>query len=98
MLSTCYFIRKGDNADTFKIAELLLKDKENLMHKATGWVLRFAGDKYQKNCLLFYIIILRRCHLLYFGTILKKWIKGKKGLLQGLKKSTSKRIKKSISR
>lgn len=45
ILSTCYFIRQGDVIDTFKIAELLVKDKEDLIHKATGWMLRFAGDK-----------------------------------------------------
>ena len=45
ILSTCYFIRQGDTDDTFKIAELLVKDKEDLVHKATGWMLRFAGDK-----------------------------------------------------
>ncbi len=45
ILSTCYFIRQGDVEDTFKIAELLVKDKEDLIHKATGWMLRFAGDK-----------------------------------------------------
>lgn len=45
ILSTCYFIRQGDVADTFKIAELLVNDKEDLIHKATGWMLRFAGDK-----------------------------------------------------
>ncbi|HKZ66954.1 MAG TPA: DNA alkylation repair protein [Chitinophagaceae bacterium] len=45
ILSTCYFIRQGDLADTFKIAEMLVNDKEDLIHKATGWMLRFAGDK-----------------------------------------------------
>ena len=45
ILSTCYFIRQNDTADTFKIAGMLLKDKEDLVHKATGWMLRFAGDK-----------------------------------------------------
>ena len=45
ILSTCYFIRQGDLDDTFKIAEILLNDKEDLVHKATGWMLRFAGDK-----------------------------------------------------
>ncbi len=45
ILSTCYFIRQGDLADAFKIAEILLNDKEDLVHKATGWMLRFAGDK-----------------------------------------------------
>lgn len=45
ILSTCYFIRQRDVTDTFKIAELLVNDKEDLIHKATGWMLRFAGDK-----------------------------------------------------
>jgi 3-methyladenine DNA glycosylase AlkD len=53
VLSTCYFIRKGDIDDTYKIAELLLHDKEDLVHKATGWMLRFAGDKDPKRLLLF---------------------------------------------
>ncbi|MEP7319372.1 MAG: DNA alkylation repair protein, partial [Panacibacter sp.] len=45
ILSTCYFIRQANVTDTFKIAEILVKDKEDLVHKATGWMLRFAGDK-----------------------------------------------------
>ncbi|MEQ1675612.1 MAG: DNA alkylation repair protein [Chitinophagaceae bacterium] len=53
ILSTCYFIRKGDLDDTFKIATLLVKDKEDLIHKATGWMLRFAGDKDPKRLLAF---------------------------------------------
>jgi len=45
IVSTLYFIGKGDVADAFKIAEMLLKDDQNLIHKATGWALRYAGDK-----------------------------------------------------
>ncbi len=44
IVSTGYFIRQGDVEDTFKIAEMLLDDKEDLIHKATGWMLRAAGD------------------------------------------------------
>ncbi|MEJ0031585.1 MAG: DNA alkylation repair protein [Bacteroidota bacterium] len=53
IISTTYFIRQGDIDDTFKIAELLLKDKHDLIHKATGWMLRFAGDKDKKRLLEF---------------------------------------------
>ena len=53
ILSTCYFIRQGDTADTFKIAALLVKDKEDLVHKATGWMLRFAGTKDKKQLISF---------------------------------------------
>jgi len=45
IVSTAYFIRQRDLDDTFKISEMLLKDKEDLVHKAIGWMLRFAGDK-----------------------------------------------------
>jgi 3-methyladenine DNA glycosylase AlkD len=53
ILSTCYFIRQGELDDTFKIAEILVNDKEDLIHKATGWMLRFAGDKDRPRLLAF---------------------------------------------
>jgi 3-methyladenine DNA glycosylase AlkD len=53
ILSTCYFLRQDDIEDTFKIAEILCNDKEDLIHKATGWMLRFAGDKDGKKLLGF---------------------------------------------
>lgn len=53
ILSTCYFIRQGDIADTFAIAEMLVRDKEDLVHKATGWMLRFAGAKDPKKLMSF---------------------------------------------
>ena len=45
IVSTYYFIRKGDVTDTFKIAEMLLNDNHDLIHKATGGWLREAGKK-----------------------------------------------------
>lgn len=45
IVSTLYFIGKGDVDDAFQLAEILLYDKEDLIHKANGWALRFAGDK-----------------------------------------------------
>jgi len=53
IVSTAYFIRKGDLDDTYKIAEVLLDEKEDLVHKATGWMLRFAGDKDRPRLLRF---------------------------------------------
>jgi 3-methyladenine DNA glycosylase AlkD len=44
IVSTGYFIRQSDTVDTFKIAEILLNDDQDLIHKATGWMLRAAGD------------------------------------------------------
>lgn len=45
IVATLYFIGKGDVDDSFKLAEMMLHDKEDLIHKANGWALRFAGDK-----------------------------------------------------
>src|SRR4026207_1646589 len=53
ILSTCYFIRQSELDDTFKIAEMLVHDKEDLIHKATGWMLRFAGAKDRKKLITF---------------------------------------------
>jgi 3-methyladenine DNA glycosylase AlkD len=49
ILGTTYFIRKNDLDDTFTIAEILVNDKEDLIHKAVGWMLRFTGDKDMKR-------------------------------------------------
>ncbi len=53
ILSTTYFIRKGELADTFQLAAILLNDEEDLVHKATGWMLRFAGDKNKAQLVAF---------------------------------------------
>jgi 3-methyladenine DNA glycosylase AlkD len=45
IVSTWYFIRKQDLYWTFKIALLLLPDQHDLIHKATGWMLREAGKR-----------------------------------------------------
>ena len=55
IVSTLYFIGKGDVEDAFKLAEMMLYDKEELIHKANGWALRFAGDKDRQQLIRFWI-------------------------------------------
>ena len=53
IVSTLYFIKQGDLDDAFKIAEILLEDDQDLVHKATGWALREAGKKDRQGLLRF---------------------------------------------
>ena len=45
VVATHWFIRHGDFADTLRIAEKLLTDGEDLIHKAVGWMLREVGKR-----------------------------------------------------
>jgi 3-methyladenine DNA glycosylase AlkD len=45
VLATFHFIRRGAFADTLRIAERLAGDREDLMHKAVGWMLREVGKR-----------------------------------------------------
>jgi len=53
IVSTFYFIRKGEIDDTFKIAGMLLNDKEDLIHKAAGGWLREVGKQDRLKLLRF---------------------------------------------
>lgn len=45
IISTFPFIRSIDFADTLRIADTLLQDKHDLIHKAVGWMLREVGNR-----------------------------------------------------
>ncbi len=45
IIATFHFIRQYDFIDTLALCELLLHDKEDLIHKAAGWMLREIGKR-----------------------------------------------------
>ncbi len=45
VVATYHFIKKDDFDDILKLSELLLTDEHDLIHKATGWMLREAGNR-----------------------------------------------------
>jgi 3-methyladenine DNA glycosylase AlkD len=67
IVATHHFIRQNDFSDTFKIAELLLNDREDLIHKATGWMLREIGKRNEMALELF----LKRHHAVMPRTTLR---------------------------
>jgi len=45
IISTFYFIRRHEFSETLKISNMLLADRHDLIHKATGWMLREIGNR-----------------------------------------------------
>jgi 3-methyladenine DNA glycosylase AlkD len=52
MIATFAFLKRGDASTTLALAERLLGDREDLMHKAVGWMLREAGKRVSREALL----------------------------------------------
>ena len=49
IVSTFAFIKQKRFDDTLKISKLLISDKEDLIHKAVGWMLREIGKRNKKK-------------------------------------------------
>lgn len=47
IIATAAFIKNSDFTDTLEIAEMLLGDSHDLIHKAVGWMLREVGNQDQ---------------------------------------------------
>lgn len=45
MVATYHFIKRGEYGETLKVAEMLLDDDQDLIHKAAGWMLREVGKR-----------------------------------------------------
>jgi hypothetical protein len=44
IVATAAFLRRGQVDDTFRLAEVLVDDREPYVQKGVGWMLRHAGD------------------------------------------------------
>lgn len=48
IMATFHFIRNGSFDETLSLADRLLEDRHDLIHKAVGWMLREIGNRDQK--------------------------------------------------
>src|SRR3989344_7467368 len=55
ILATFAFIYQGNPKPTLQISETLLHDKEDLIHKAVGWMLREVGKRCGQKTLIYFL-------------------------------------------
>ncbi|MGC4940485.1 DNA alkylation repair protein [Kribbella sp. DT2] len=55
LVATHRFIRAGDSTDIYALAPQVLDDPEDLIHKASGWMLREAGKRVSPDELLAFL-------------------------------------------
>jgi 3-methyladenine DNA glycosylase AlkD len=53
IVSSLYFIKKNNLDFPLEISQILLKDNEDLINKALGWILREIGKKDEKTLIMF---------------------------------------------
>lgn len=49
IISTFYLIKNNEFNETLKISRMLINDREDLIHKAVGWMLREIGNRSQET-------------------------------------------------
>jgi 3-methyladenine DNA glycosylase AlkD len=49
MVSSQHFLRRKETTDLYRLAEILLPDRHDLIHKAVGWSLREAGKRVDRD-------------------------------------------------
>lgn len=69
ILSTFHYIKQEKYEETFKIAQILLQDTHDLIHKAVGWMIRevgkYCGEKVEEQFLKKYARLMPRTMLRY---------------------------------
>ena len=55
MISTFAFLKNKDPKPTIEIANMLMRDKHDLIHKAVGWMLRETGKRVEEKYLTQYL-------------------------------------------
>lgn len=49
IIATFAFIKDGSSSEFFNVAEIVLYDEQDLIHKATGWMLREVGKRISRT-------------------------------------------------